>query len=553
MDLVETDEHFVLTRRPSRACPRRTSSIEVEDRVLTVSGERKAEPEVRKDGLPPRRARVRRVLALADAARGRRRRGASTASFDRGVLEVRIPKPEQREAAQDLDRAAKTIEAQSTDSEPAAASRGRGGADVAAPVFSIRTATPGSHARTGTLQARPRRGPHARVRPAGDQGRRQDARGPRGRRARLRHGAREHVPPVPRRPATSSSRASAACTTSSAGTGRSSPTPAASRSSRWATAPSPTRSRAAGPVRRGERAGAILAIEEEGVTFRSYLDGSEHFMGPETSMEVQAALRLRHRARVRRVHAVPRRPRVHRALDRAHAPLAGPLPRLAPSNTDRRVRLVYGIVQGGVDEDLRRASAQEVAARDCLGGIAIGGSLGEDKDADVRGRRVGDRGAAGGQARATCSASARSTTSSAASSSASTPSTARCPPGSAATAWPSSPTRPSAGASTSPRRAGSSPTSRCARAARARRASPATPAPTCTTCFKAQEQTAQRLLTIHNLAYLQRLMAELRDAIDEDRLPPRRRRPRRAPGWPPRGTRARGRRRGGRHERARGA
>ena len=36
--------------------------------------------------------------------------------------------------------------------------------------------------------------------------------------------------------------------------------------------------------------------------------------------------------------------------------------------------------------------------------------------------------------------------------------------------------------------------------------------------LKAKEQTAQRLLTIHNLAYLQRLMAELRDAIDEDRL-----------------------------------
>jgi queuine tRNA-ribosyltransferase len=36
--------------------------------------------------------------------------------------------------------------------------------------------------------------------------------------------------------------------------------------------------------------------------------------------------------------------------------------------------------------------------------------------------------------------------------------------------------------------------------------------------FKAKEQTAMRLLTIHNLAYLQRLMAELRDAIDEGRL-----------------------------------
>ena len=34
----------------------------------------------------------------------------------------------------------------------------------------------------------------------------------------------------------------------------------------------------------------IIGIEEEGVRFRSYLDGSEQFMGPETSMEVQAKL-----------------------------------------------------------------------------------------------------------------------------------------------------------------------------------------------------------------------------------------------------------------------
>src|SRR5438270_259779 len=35
---------------------------------------------------------------------------------------------------------------------------------------------------------------------------------------------------------------------------------------------------------------AILAIEEDGVRFRSYLDGSEQFLGPETSMAVQGAL-----------------------------------------------------------------------------------------------------------------------------------------------------------------------------------------------------------------------------------------------------------------------
>jgi queuine tRNA-ribosyltransferase len=39
---------------------------------------------------------------------------------------------------------------------------------------------------------------------------------------------------------------------------------------------------------------------------------------------------------------------------------------------------VYGIVQGGVEPDLRRESAQVVAASAC-DGIAIGGSLGQDK------------------------------------------------------------------------------------------------------------------------------------------------------------------------------
>jgi queuine tRNA-ribosyltransferase len=36
--------------------------------------------------------------------------------------------------------------------------------------------------------------------------------------------------------------------------------------------------------------------------------------------------------------------------------------------------------------------------------------------------------------------------------------------------------------------------------------------------LRAREQTAQRLITIHNLAYLQRLMAALRDAVDAGRL-----------------------------------
>jgi queuine tRNA-ribosyltransferase len=127
----------------------------------------------------------------------------------------------------------------------------------------------------------------------------------------------------------------------------------------------------------GERTGSILEIAEEGVRFRSYLDGSERFMAPETSMEVQAALGSDIALvfdectpfNVTREYTARSTERTHRWLDRCLAWHE----RLGPPD-----QVVYGIVQGGVEEDLRRASAQAVAARDC-GGIAIGGTLGEDK------------------------------------------------------------------------------------------------------------------------------------------------------------------------------
>jgi queuine tRNA-ribosyltransferase len=132
-----------------------------------------------------------------------------------------------------------------------------------------------------------------------------------------------------------------------------------------------------GRGRPGQREGAILSIEEEGVRFRSYIDGSERFMGPETSMEVQAALGSDVALvfdectpfHVTRDYTAASTERTHRWLERclrwhhAHGPAD---------------QLVYGIIQGGVYEDLRRESAATVAASAC-GGIAIGGSLGQDK------------------------------------------------------------------------------------------------------------------------------------------------------------------------------
>ncbi len=127
-----------------------------------------------------------------------------------------------------------------------------------------------------------------------------------------------------------------------------------------------------------DRAGAILSIEEQGVRFRSYIDGGERFMAPETSMEVQAALGSDIALAFDECTPFHVERDYTAALDRAHAPLARALPALAGRPRSRRTRSSTAIVQGGVYEDLRRESTRVVAPSDA-GGVAIGGSLGADK------------------------------------------------------------------------------------------------------------------------------------------------------------------------------
>jgi queuine tRNA-ribosyltransferase len=129
--------------------------------------------------------------------------------------------------------------------------------------------------------------------------------------------------------------------------------------------------------RRDKRESRVLSIDEEGVRFRSYTDGAQRFMGPETSMEVQAALGSDIALafdectpfHVERDYTRSSMQRTHRWLDRCvawhgeHAPAGQQL---------------YGIVQGGVHEDLRAESAVYVAAAP-VDGVAIGGSLGQEK------------------------------------------------------------------------------------------------------------------------------------------------------------------------------
>jgi queuine tRNA-ribosyltransferase len=131
--------------------------------------------------------------------------------------------------------------------------------------------------------------------------------------------------------------------------------------------------------RRGARAGrgSVIEVGERGVRFRSYVDGSERFLGPEDSMRVQAALGSDIALvldectpfHATREYTARSTDRTHRWLDRCVAwhEDAGP-----------RDQAVFGIVQGGVYDDLRRDSAARVAAAP-VDGIAIGGTLGRDK------------------------------------------------------------------------------------------------------------------------------------------------------------------------------
>jgi HSP20 family protein len=94
MDVVETDDHFVLTA-DLPGLSEEDVSIEVEENVLTVSGERKAEHEYKREGyvrVERSYGSFRRSLTLPKGVDA----DAVSASFDKGVLEIRIPKPEER-------------------------------------------------------------------------------------------------------------------------------------------------------------------------------------------------------------------------------------------------------------------------------------------------------------------------------------------------------------------------------------------------------------------------------------------------------------------------
>jgi queuine tRNA-ribosyltransferase len=116
-------------------------------------------------------------------------------------------------------------------------------------------------------------------------------------------------------------------------------------------------------------------IDDDGVTFRSHIDGSTHRFTPEKSVSIQENLGAD----------------IIMAFDECADPNDHEYSRVAMLRTHawaerclkfktRADQALFGIVQGGVDPDLRTASAQFVSALDTPG-IAIGGlSVGETKE-----------------------------------------------------------------------------------------------------------------------------------------------------------------------------
>ncbi len=123
--------------------------------------------------------------------------------------------------------------------------------------------------------------------------------------------------------------------------------------------------------------GKLRKITEEGVSFRSYIDGSKHMFTPESSMEVQNALG----ADIIMAFDECAPPDADRRyIEESQARTTRWLRRCAAAHKRPEDQALFGIMQGGFFKDLRKESADAIVDLD-LPGYAIGGiSVGEPKE-----------------------------------------------------------------------------------------------------------------------------------------------------------------------------
>ena len=123
--------------------------------------------------------------------------------------------------------------------------------------------------------------------------------------------------------------------------------------------------------------GKLRKITEEGVTFRSHIDGSKHMLSPEKSIEIQNALGSDIIMAFDECIPYPAdREYTKNSLERTTRWLK----RCKEYHKNVENQSLFGIMQGGMYKDLRKQSAEEIVELD-LPGYAIGGlSVGEPKE-----------------------------------------------------------------------------------------------------------------------------------------------------------------------------
>ena len=136
----------------------------------------------------------------------------------------------------------------------------------------------------------------------------------------------------------------------------------------------------------------LVKITEDGVEFKSHLDGSTHFFTPEQSIGIQKKLGADICLSFDDCAPFPityegakaAMERTHRWAERSLTAFKQPHPRPLLKGEGDYVQALYGIVQGSVFEDLRKESATFIGSLP-FDGFAIGGvSVGESKEDMVK-------------------------------------------------------------------------------------------------------------------------------------------------------------------------
>ena len=123
--------------------------------------------------------------------------------------------------------------------------------------------------------------------------------------------------------------------------------------------------------------GALRTISEEGVEFKSHLDGSKHFFSPESVMKIEEDLGA---DIIMAFDECVEYPATYEYTKQSMERTTRWAKRCKEAHTTVEKQSLFGIIQGGFYKDLRKKSAEDLVSLD-LPGYAIGGiSVGEPKE-----------------------------------------------------------------------------------------------------------------------------------------------------------------------------